>query len=198
MKRSLCVAALGFCLVPFAWPGEIVLFDNIQHGIGGGSWEISERQNIGIPFHSTVNGTLSEVRLVLYPELNAGPIFYRVAITDALNGVPGPNTLYEWSSVQGAMPNVLHFSRDVPVVPGGSYFVTVGLADQSPLGLWIWSYSAGGPFAVRYWGTWYPAVGIHSAMTVKAITEDSVPAVPGPAAAIPFALGLLARRRRRR
>ncbi|MEJ5170343.1 MAG: hypothetical protein WHU10_05095 [Fimbriimonadales bacterium] len=201
MTRSLIVAALGICLVPSAWPGEIVLFDNLQNGYGGGFWQISAEQSVANPFESTGTGWLSEVRLALHPidTRSQGPVFYHVSITNAVAGLPGPAVLYEWTNVQGAGLNVLTFESRVPVHAGGSYFVKVAPVNDWMVGEWALNLAGDyGPMAFSSMGRWYMYESLRGAMTVKAITEDSVPAVPGPAAAIPFALGLLARRRCRR
>ncbi len=201
MKKPLVVAALAACAAPIAWSAEVVLFDNLQNGYANpGGWLISFVQSVANPFSSSVNGVLSEVRVALDPLTSLQqPAFYDVSITDALGGVPGPATLYEWTNVQGAGLNVLAFASDVPIVAGGSYFVKVAPANRAMQGGWNWNLAGDvGPFAFTYMNDWYTYEGVRSAMTVKATTEDSVPAVPGPAAAIPFALGLLARRRCRR
>ncbi|MFN3682407.1 MAG: hypothetical protein ACK41F_00575 [Fimbriimonadaceae bacterium] len=199
MKKTLVAAALAAATAPSAWSAEIVLFDNLQNGYENWGWSIDFTQSVANPFSSTVDGTLSEVRVALSPlSTLLQPTFYQVSITDALGGLPGPNTLYQWDNVQGAGLNVLTFASDVPVVAGGSYFVKVAPANRAMQGGWRWNLAGdSGPFAFTFGGTWHPFSDVRGAMTVKATTDDGVPAVPGPAAAIPFALGLLARRRRR-
>ena len=192
MNKGIIAAALAVSGATLCHAGEVVLFDNLQAGYRVSSWQIDAVYSIANPFSSSVNAVLSEVRLSLVRTL------YTVSITDALAGLPGPNTLYQWTNVQGAGLNVLAFASDVAVTPGGSYFVKVEPANQATKGGWFWNASGdSGPFAYAFGGTWYPYVSVRGGMTVKAATGDEVPAVPGPAAAIPFALGLLARRRRR-
>jgi hypothetical protein len=202
MNKSIIAAALAVSGATLCHAGEVVLFDNLQAGYSPDhGWAVDAGRGISLanPFSSSVNAVLSEVRLSLKPTtLLDQPNFYTVSITDALAGLPGPNTLYQWSNVQGAGLNVLTFASDVPVTPGGSYFVKVEPANQATQGGWFWNASGdSGPFYYTYGGTWHPYDSVRGGMTVKATTGDEVPAVPGPAAAIPFALGLLARRRRR-
>jgi|GEM_PF-4571770 len=200
MNRTIILAALAVSAATLCHAGEVVLFDNLQAGYAPNKyWVVDAGQSIANPFSSSVNAVLSEVRLSLVPTTTLDqPTLCTVSITDALAGLPGPNTLYQWSNVQGAGLNVLTFASDVPVTPGGSYFVKVEPANRAMQGGWFWNASGdSGPFAYTFGGTWYPYDSVRGGMTVKAATGDEVPAVPGPAAAIPFALGLLARRRRR-
>jgi len=201
MNKGIIAAALAVSAATLCRAGEVVLFDNLQAGYNPNTyWVIDAVQSIANPFSSSVNAVLSEVRLSLKPATPLDqPTFYTVRITDALAGLPGPSTLYQWSNVQGAGLNVLTFASDVAVTPGGSYFVKVEPANRAMQGGWFWNASGdSGPFAFTSGGTWYSWDDVRGGMTVKATTaDDGVPAVPGPAAAIPFALGLLARRRRR-
>ena len=201
MNRTIIVAALAVSGATLCHAGQVVLFDNLQAGYEPNIyWAIDAGQSIANPFSSSVNAVLSEVRLSLKPTTPLDqPTFYTIRITDALAGLPGPNTLYQWTNVQGAGLNVLTFASDVAVTPGGTYFVKVEPANRAMQGGWFWNASGdSGPFAYTFGGTWYPYDSVRGGMTVKATTaDDGVPAVPGPAAAIPFALGLLARRPRR-
>jgi hypothetical protein len=200
MNRTIIVAALAVSGATLCHAGEVVLFDNLQAGYSPNiSWVIDAGQSIANPFSSSVNAVLSEVRLSLNPTTPLDqPTFYTVSITDALAGLPGPNTLYQWTNVQGAGLNVLTFASDVAVTPGGSYFVKVEPANRAMQGEWFWNARGdSGPFAYNIGGPWLPWDDVRGGMTVKAATGEPVPE-PATVALAGLALGLAARRRRNR
>ena len=210
MNKGIIVAALAVSAATLCEADEVVLFDNLQWSFNSGSWwEVDAVQSIANPFSSSVYAVLSEVRLALMPTTTLDqPNFYTVSITDALAGLPGPNTLYQWTNVQGSYWTVLTFASDVAVTPGGSYFVKVEAANQATQGGLCWSswngsnqfdsgpfaYNRGGPWLWYDTKYWYERRG---GMTVKATLGEPVPE-PATVALAGLALGLAARRRRNR
>ncbi|MCX7800424.1 MAG: hypothetical protein N2109_08800 [Fimbriimonadales bacterium] len=204
MKKALMIVAVAACSAPLGRAGTIVLFDNLQGGYTNSGWVIDFSQSVANPFVASQNAVLTEVVLALRPVTDLyQQTFYNISIREANGSVPGSTVLYSWTNVAGAGLNVLTFASDVPVVAGGSYFVQVDPANRGLQGVWFWANPPDtGPFAFSFFQTWYAHEGYRGGMTVKAFVPDGggdpdVPVVPGPMAALPFALGLLLRRRRR-